>query len=81
LPCATSFAQSYWLWGYPEGPIEIVIGVNHDVDFLTQIWEEVEVVRSVELAHVNPRQTPFEVTVCRKPKIPMERVWPQVRPW
>jgi 4-amino-4-deoxy-L-arabinose transferase-like glycosyltransferase len=81
LPPAVSFAQTYWMWGYPEGPIDTVIGVNYDVDFLTQIWEEVEVVKSVDLANVNPWQTPFEVTICRKPKIAMEVVWPQVRPW
>jgi hypothetical protein len=81
LPRAVSFAQSYWLWGYPEGPIDTVIGIGHEVDFLTQIWSEVEVVRSIGLYGVNPWDTPFEVTICRRPKIPMEQVWPQVRPW
>lgn len=81
LPRAVSFDQTYWMWGYPEGPIETVIGVGCSPDFLTQIWEEVEVVKSVELQNVNPWQNPFEVTLCRKPKIAMEDVWPQVRPW
>jgi hypothetical protein len=81
LPRAVSFAQTYWMWGYPDGPIETVIGVGYGADFLSQIWEEVEVVKSVELENVNPWQTPFEVTLCRKPKISMEDVWPQVRPW
>jgi hypothetical protein len=81
LPRAVSFAQTYWMWGYPEGPVETVIGVGYGADFLTQIWEEVEVVKSVELQHVNPWQTPFEIAICRKPKLTMEQLWPQVRPW
>ena len=81
LPRAVSFSQTYWMWGYPEGPIETVIGVGHDVELLEQIWEKVDVAASVELEHVNPWDTPFVVTICRQPKIPMEVVWPQVRPW
>jgi hypothetical protein len=59
----------------------IVVMSHKAVEFLTQIWEEVTVARSVELENVNPWVNPFEVTVCRKPKIDMEAVWPQVRPW
>ena len=81
LPQATSFAQTYWMWGYPEGQIDTVIGINFSPEFLTQVWEEVTVVKSVELENVNPWSNPFEVTICRKPKITIERVWPQVRPW
>jgi hypothetical protein len=81
LPHAVSIAQTYWMWGYPEGPIDTVIAVNYDTDFLTQIWEEVEVVKTVELKNVNPWQTPFEIALCRKPKISIDKVWPQVRPW
>lgn len=81
LPHAVSFAQTYWMWGYPEGPIETVVGVGHDVEFLSQIWEDVEVVKQVDLPHVNPWDTPFVVTICRRPRIPLDVVWPQERPW
>jgi len=81
LPGATSFAQSYWMWADPGMSIDVAIGVGHDTDFLEQIWEEVTVVKSVELENVNPWQTPFLVTICRRPKAPMSRIWPQVRPW
>jgi hypothetical protein len=81
LPQAVSFDQSYWLWGYPDGPVETVIGVGFSLEFLEQIYEEIEVAASVELENVNPDQTPFVVTICRRPKITMDQIWPQVRPW
>jgi len=81
LPQAVSFDQSYWLWGYPDSPVETVIGVGFSLEFLEQIYEEVEVAASVELENVNPHQTPFVVTLCRRPKITMDEIWPQVRPW
>jgi hypothetical protein len=81
LPRAVSFDKTYWLWGYPDHPVETVIGVGFSVEFLEQIYDEVEVAASVELENVNPYQTPFVVTLCRRPKIPMDKVWPQVRPW
>jgi hypothetical protein len=81
LPRAVAFDQSYWLWGYPDDPVETVIGVGFSVEFLEQIYEEIDVAASVDLENVNPYQTPFIVTICRKPKITMEKIWPQVRPW
>jgi hypothetical protein len=81
LPTATSFSKSYWMWADPDMPIDIVIGVGHDPDFLNQVWEEVTVVKSVDLENVNPWSTPFLITICRKPKMPMSELWPQVRPW
>jgi hypothetical protein len=81
LPRAVSFNQTYWMWGYGGEEPGTVIGVGFSTEFLEQIWEEVEVVRSLELEHVNPWDTPFEITICRQPKISMEEVWPQVRPW
>jgi hypothetical protein len=81
LPNAVSFTQTYWMWGYPEDAVDTVIGVGFSTEFLDQIYDEVEVAASVELEDVNPYETPFVVTICRKPKISMEEVWPQVRPW
>ena len=81
LPPAVSFAKTYWMWGYPEGPFDQVVAVNLRVGLLEQIWEEVEVVESVDLPNVNPWETPFEIAICRKPKLTMEKLWPQVRPW
>ena len=34
----------------------------------------------LELENVNPCDTPFVVSVCRKPKLTVEELWPQLRP-
>jgi len=81
LPRAVSFTQTYWVWGYGGEEPGTVIGVGFDPEFLSQIWEEVEVLKSLEIEHANPWQNPYEITVCRKPKLTMAKVWPQVRPW
>ena len=81
LPHATSFSMTYWMWADPERPVDTVIGVGFSTEFLEQIFEEVEVAASIDLEDVNPWDTPFIVTVCRRPKIAMAEVWPQVRPW
>ena len=47
----------------------------------TPFWEEVDVVRSVELENVNPWQTPFVIAVFSKPRLTMAELWRQVRPW
>jgi hypothetical protein len=81
LPRAVSLAQTYWMWGLPQGPIDAVIAVGYQTETLERIWEEVELVRSVELANVNPWSTPFQVAICRKPRIPLEDLWARNRPW
>jgi hypothetical protein len=81
LPPAVSWAQTNWMWADPDRSIDHVVAVNLRVELLEQIWEEVEVVREVELENVNPWQTPFIVAVCRDPKLSMADLWPQVRPW
>ena len=81
LPEPTSFAQTWWLWADDEQSLEVVVTFGHGRDLLDQIWEEVTIVKSVELDHVNPWVNPFEIAICRKPKLTMQELWPQVRPW
>ena len=81
LPPAVSRAKTYWMWADTERSIDHVVAVNLPVNRLEEIWDEVEVVKEVELADVNPWQTPFRIAICRKPKLTMAKLWPQVRPW
>ena len=81
LPRAVSLDKTYWMWGLPEGPIDTVIAVGFPAETLKRIWEEVEVVRSVELQDVNPWSTPFQVAICRKPRVPLHDLWARNRPW
>ncbi len=81
LPRSVCLDQTYWMWGLPEGPIDTVITSGFGTETLERIWDEVEVVRSVELENVNPSQTPHVVAICRKPKIPLDDLWARNRPW
>jgi len=81
LPHAVSLAETYWMWGLPEGPIETVIAFGFDIETLERIWDKVEVVRSVKLQNVNPWSTPFQVAICREPKTPLRELWARNRPW
>jgi hypothetical protein len=81
LPGAVSISMTYWLWGFPEGPIETVIGVDLGKKTMEKLFYQVELAAEVELEHVNPWQTPFPVTLGRKPKKPLQDVWNRNRPW
>jgi len=41
----------------------------------------VRVAVKLDLANVNRWQTPFYVTICRDPKVPLEEIWRKNRPW
>ncbi len=80
MPGAVSSDNSYYLWKRPEN-LETVIGVGISPKWLEQIFEGVEVAQVVELENVNPWDREFRVTICRKPKLTVEELWPQLRPW
>ncbi len=81
LPGAVSGHMTYHLWGLPEGPIDTVIAVDLDREFLEQLFEEVEIAAEVELENVNPWERRFVVTVCRRPKTDLHEFWPRARRW
>jgi hypothetical protein len=81
LPEARSLSLSYWLWGMPDGPIETVIGVGFSIKTMEKLFDEVDLAAEIELEHVNPWDTPFRITICRKPKEPLQNIWNRYRPW
>jgi hypothetical protein len=81
LPPAVSSAQTYWMCADPTRSIDQVLAVNLSERFLARIWDDVEVVARVDLAEVNPRETPCIIALCRKPKLTMAKLWPRIRPW
>lgn len=81
LPNAVSLAMTYWIWGYPEGPVDTVIGVGFSKKTMDKLFEEVELAAEVELKNVNPWNNPFPVTLCRKPKLDLQHLWEKNRPW
>jgi len=81
LPRSVSLSETYWMWGLPEGAMDTVIAVGFHTETLERIWNEVEVVRSVELQNVNSGSNPFHVAICRRPRTPLRDLWARNRPW
>jgi hypothetical protein len=81
LPGATSLAETYWLWGLPDGPIDTVLGAGYSEETLRRIFDEVEVVQRVRIEHASPEQAEFVVTLCRKAKTDLRALWAKNRPW
>ena len=80
LPGAVSRDNSYYLWKVPPH-LDLVLAAGVSRRFLDQVFEEIEEAASVELENVNPWDSPFVVSVCRKPRLTVEELWPQLRPW
>jgi hypothetical protein len=81
LPPAASLANSYWMWGLPEGPIDVVLAAGFDRATLDRVFEEVEVLEQVRLEHVDPDDREFTVAACRKPRRSLREIWGLNRPW
>jgi len=81
LPQATSLAQTYWLWGLPDRPIDTVLAAGWSVETLERIFAEVEVVRRIRIEHADPGEAEFLVAVCRAPKSDLHALWGKNRPW
>jgi hypothetical protein len=82
LPRSACLDLSYWLWGIPGGRSgEVVVLAGFSAEDVDHVFAEVETVAEVELAHVNPWQTPFRVVVGRSPVRPLPEIWARNRPW
>jgi len=81
LPNAICLSMTYWLWGFPDGPIDTVIGVGFSKKTTERFFDQVDLAAEIELKNVNPWNTPFPVTVCRHPKYSLQHLWKRNRPW
>lgn len=81
LPDAISGHMTYHLWGPGDGPFDTVIALNMRRESLEPVFEEVDMRAPVELEQVNPGQREFHIAVCRKPRVAIDKVWPELREW
>jgi hypothetical protein len=72
---------SYYLWGIPDKPIDVVIAVGIPPDELGRFFQEVGETRVFHLENVNPWDRELPVTVCRKPLMPPQKLWQRVDGW
>jgi len=72
--------QSYWLWGPGDPSKDVFIVLGDRPEGLRRWCEEVEV--AAELSH--PWTAVWEnkpVLVCRRPRVPLDEMWPKVKNW
>ena len=79
LPNAVSGHMSYYLWGLPEGPIDLALAVDIPRAALQDLFEEISLGGQVTLEHVRPSERRFGILVCRKPRVDLHSAWPRAR--
>lgn len=76
LPHAVSGHLTYHMWGLPPGPIDTLIAVEMPLDILKERFEDVTVMKEIEIPEANPWDRDFQVVLCRRPKVDLHKLWP-----
>jgi 4-amino-4-deoxy-L-arabinose transferase-like glycosyltransferase len=79
LPPATTGHMTYHLWGLPLRDPAVVIAYGIPDDALHDLFEEVSVAGYVDHPLAHPKERELPVYVCRKPRRPLDEVWPALR--
>jgi len=79
LPHAISGHNNYWIWGPGEKPGEIAIIVGGDPKLYHSMYEDVQQAATVVSEYARPFETGLPVYLCRRPKVTLQQVWPQVK--
>jgi hypothetical protein len=79
LPKALSGHNNYWLWGpgVRSGKVLIIIGGMRE-DHL-QAYDEVTRFAVHSNRYAMPSETDLPIWICRKPKVTLKRIWPEVK--
>jgi len=80
LPPAISPHQSYYFWGPRDYTGESVIVVGMRGQELERYFDSVEKVGHVGHPYAMPDEH-FPIYYCRRPKIPLEQMWPKLKSW
>jgi len=75
LPAAICPRNSYWMWGIRNYSGDVVLAVGYDPKYLDQFFGSVERVGYFK----NKYAYDAEICLCKRPKAPLEQMWPQLR--
>ena len=78
LPPAISGHNNYWHWGVGRSP-EVLIIIGGRPEDHRQAFESVEAAGAHVHPFAMPHESPLTIYVCRRPKQPLEAIWPRVR--
>jgi len=79
LPRVISGHNSYWFWGPGKDPIDVVIIIGGDGPDNAAVFEKVQIVDQIGCARCMPYERNLDVTIGRKPRIPISELWPQLK--
>jgi hypothetical protein len=76
---AVSGQNHYWLWGVPPGRDTSLI-VGDENEGCERFFEEkVRLGRLPEVPYAIPSESGRTLWICRRPRVPIEQIWPLVR--
>jgi hypothetical protein len=79
IPKAISGHNSYWLWGPGDTTRDIVIIVGGKEEEHQRGFESVELVAVHTSDYAMPYETNLPIYICRKLKMPIEKIWPSTK--
>ncbi|HEV8630130.1 MAG TPA: glycosyltransferase family 39 protein [Thermoanaerobaculia bacterium] len=78
LPPALSGHLSYWWWGPHGASGQVMIVLDDDRETLERIFADVRLAGHVSHPYSMPYQH-FDVFVCRRPRVTLQELWPQLK--
>jgi hypothetical protein len=79
LPKAIGKHQNYFLWGPRDYTGECVVTVGERERDVRKSFDHVELAATITHPYVLPHENDLPVFVCRRPKMPLKELWPQVK--
>jgi hypothetical protein len=79
LPKAIGKHQNYFLWGPREYTGECVITVGEKESDVRKSFDQIELAATITHPYAIPHENNLPVYICRRPKMPLRELWPQVK--
>ena len=71
--------NSYWLWGPGDRDYDTVIVIGSTRVSLEKFFAEVIPAAKFECAYCMGYENDRDIFICRKPRAPMDKVWPMIK--
>ena len=79
IPHAVSGHNNYYLWGLGKTDPQVLIVIGGNPADARKVFGDVRAAGSIKHPYVMPYENNLSIWVCRQPKIPLRKVWPQVK--
>ena len=79
LPHAVSGHNSYWLWGPGDTEWDVLIIIGGDRADNAAFFDDIEIVGQTRSDWSMPYERGLDVSIARKPKMPVRKAWPLVK--